>query len=207
MQGFTERSKPPAVIALLAGVLLGNVVCLAAPPTRVTVPAGTRLLVRMIDSVNSKKDSVGTRFRATLEGNLRVHGVVVARRGSNVYGRLVEVKQAGRIHGAGGLTLRLTDIMIHGTAYPIMTDEVRFESKGRGGSTAKKTVGGAALGTIIGAIAGGGKGAAIGAGAGAAAGGAASVLTNGKQVNVPSEALLEFRLHHHVTLPVQNAAH
>ena len=63
-------------------------------------------------------------------------------------------------------------------------------------------VGGAGLGALIGGIAGGGKGAAIGAGAGAAAGTTVSAATKGKQVSVPSESLLEFRLQQPASLPV-----
>jgi len=54
--------------------------------------------------------------------------------------------------------------------------------------------GGALLGTLLGAIAGGGKGAAIGLLAGAAAGGTAQVLTKGREVRVPAETVLTFRL-------------
>ena len=49
-------------------------------PQRVTVPAGTRVLVRMIDSVDSEKNKVGDRFRASLEQDLIVDGTVVARK-------------------------------------------------------------------------------------------------------------------------------
>jgi outer membrane lipoprotein SlyB len=54
--------------------------------------------------------------------------------------------------------------------------------------------GGAAVGTLIGAIVGGGKGAAIGAAVGAGAGLGTEVLTKGKQVRVPAETLLSFKL-------------
>jgi hypothetical protein len=202
MLRHSERSKFLAIGALLSVLFFNALGSVFAKVKKITVPAGTRILVRTIDSVNSKTDDVGKRFKASLESNLVVRGVVVAHRGSNVYGRLAYAKSAGRIAGTAELTLELTDIMIRGTAYPIVTDTVRFESKGGGAKTAKRTVGGAALGTIIGAIAGGGKGAAIGAGVGAVAGGATAVLTNGKQVNVPSESLLEFRLHEPVRLPM-----
>ncbi len=75
-----------------------------------------------------------------------------------------------------------------------------MKGKGRGGDTAKKVGGGAAVGAIIGAIAGGGKGAAIGAGVGAGAGTAVQVFTRGQQVKVPSETLLEFRLEQPVSV-------
>jgi hypothetical protein len=161
---------------------------------RVTIPAGTPLLVRMIDSVDSSKNHIGDKFHASLENDLIVDDVVVARRGTDAYGRLAEAKEAGHISGSADLKLELTDIAIDHRSYPVMTGEYEAKGKGRGANTAKKAAGGAAVGAIIGAIAGGGKGAAIGAGVGGGAGAAVNVITRGQQVNVPSETLLEFRL-------------
>jgi hypothetical protein len=80
MQRLIKGPTSLPVVALLIGALLaGATVSLNAQARRLTVPAGTRLLVRMMGSVNSKRDSVGTRFRASLESNLVVNGVVVAR--------------------------------------------------------------------------------------------------------------------------------
>jgi len=95
---------------------------------------------------------------------------VVAPRGSTVYGRLEQASSAGRICGSAELTLELTDIVINGTAYPLLASTYEVKGKGEGGNTAKKVVGGAGLGALIGGIAGGGKGAGIGAAAGAAGG-------------------------------------
>ncbi len=171
-------------------------------PTKVTVPAGTRLLVRMTNSLDSSKQQVGYRFTANLDTNLQVGDVVVAPSGTKVYGRLANAKSAGRMKGGAELTLELTDIVIHGTAYPLLTNEYQQVSQGKGGKTAGKVVGGAGLGALIGGLAGGGKGAAIGAGAGAAGGTAVAAAGKGKQVVVPAEALLEFRLEQPTTLPV-----
>ena len=160
----------------------------------VTVPAGTDLLVRMIDSVDSDKNHVGDKFRASLEQDFVVDGVVVAPKGSDVYGRLAEATEAGHISGKSELKLELTDISIHNRLQPIMTGDYEVSGKSRGSDTAKKVGIGAVAGTVIGALAGGGKGAAIGAGVGAGAGGAVQVLTKGQQVHVPSETLLDFRI-------------
>ncbi len=166
----------------------------AATSSRVTIPAGTNLLVRMIDSVDSSKNRVGDKFRASLETDLVVDDVVVARKGAEVVGRLAEAKEAGHISGSSELKLELTDLVINQRNYPIVTGDYQLKGKGRGSDTAKKVGGGAVAGAIIGAIAGGGKGAAIGAGVGAGAGTAVQVFTRGQQVKVPSETLLEFRL-------------
>jgi hypothetical protein len=160
----------------------------------VTIPAGTSLLVRMIDSVDSDKNHVGDRFRASLEQDLAVDGVIVARRGVDVYGRLAEAKESGHFEGKSQLKLELTDILINAKLQPIMTGDYEVSGSSRGANTAKKVGVGAVAGTVIGAIAGGGKGAAIGAGVGAGAGAAVQVMTKGEQVHVPSETLLDFRV-------------
>ena len=166
----------------------------AAAGAGATVPAGTRLVVRMIDSVDSQTNHVGDRFRASLESDLVVNNVVVAPKGTDVYGRLAEAQQAGRIAGKAELKLELTDILIQNRMQPILTGEYELAGEARGGSTARRAAGGAAVGAVIGALAGGGKGAAIGAGVGAGAGTAVNIATRGEQVRVPSETLLEFRL-------------
>jgi hypothetical protein len=169
---------------------------------RITVPAGTRILIRTVDPIDSSKQKAGYRFTATFETNLQADNVVVAPRGSTVYGRLAQASSAGRMSGSSELTLELTDIVINGTAYPLLTSTYEIKGKGEGGNTAKKVIGGAGLGALIGGIAGGGKGAGIGAAAGAATGTAVAASKKGEQLQIPSESLLEFRLEQPVTLPV-----
>jgi hypothetical protein len=170
--------------------------------TTVTVPAGTRLVIRMIDSVDSETNHVGDRFHASLESDLVAEGQVVAPKGTDVYGRLAEAKEAGHVSGKAQLKLELTDIRINNQLQPIVTGDYEVSGAGRGGNTAKKAAGGAAIGAIIGAIAGGGKGAAIGAGVGAGAGTAVNIATRGEQVRVPSETVLDFRLEQPFTVQV-----
>jgi hypothetical protein len=166
----------------------------AANPNSITVPAGADLLVRMIDSVDSDKNNVGDRFRASLEQDFVVNGAVVATKGTDVYGRLSEAKEAGHFEGKSQLKLELTEILIHNRLQPIVTGEYELSGSSRGANTAKKVGIGAVAGTVFGAILGGGKGAAVGAGVGAGAGAAVQVATKGEQVHVPSETLLDFRI-------------
>jgi hypothetical protein len=174
----------------------------AQSKNRITVPAGTRILIRTVDSIDSSKQKAGFRFTATLETNLQAEDSVVARRGTTVYGRLAQASSAGRMKGSSELTLELTDIVINGTAYPLLTSTYEVKGKGEGGNTAKKVVGGAGLGALIGGLAGGGKGAGIGAAAGAAGGTAIAASKKGQQLQIPSETLLEFRLEQPVALPM-----
>ena len=168
----------------------------------VTVPAGTRILIRTIDAIDSSKQKTGFRFSASLETNLVAGNVVVAPRGTTVYGRLASASSAGRMKGSADLVLELTDILIKGTAHPLLTSTYEIKGKGEGKNTTKKVVGGAGLGALIGGVAGGGKGAGIGALAGAAGGTAIAASKKGEQLNIPSESLLEFRLEHPTQLPI-----
>jgi len=166
----------------------------------VTIPAGQSILIRMIDGVDSSKNQVGDIFHASLETDLNLNGLLVARKGADVYGRLAQAKEAGHFAGSSELQLELTRVVIDGHEYPLVSSDYTLQGKGRGKNTAEKVGGGAALGAIIGALAGGGKGAAIGAGVGAGAGGTIQVLTRGQQVRVPSETVSEFRLQQPVTV-------
>ncbi len=205
--GYTIIRTTGWLMLLLGGFTSTALSAMAAnpvpkAPSRVTLPAGARILVRMVDSVNSEKHQAGYRFTATLETNLVGNDVVVAPRGTTVYGRLANAQSAGRMSGGSELTLELTDIVINGTANPLRTSTYEVRAKGKGKKTAGRIVGGAGLGALIGGIAGGGTGAAIGLAAGAATGTAVSAASKGKQVSIPSESLLEFRLEQSVALPV-----
>jgi len=125
----------------------------------VTIPAGTRIMVRTIDAIDSTRNHVGDRFEASLAEALIVDGNVVAAKGADVYGRLEESKETGTFAGRSQLRLQLTGIVVNGQTVPLVTGEYELTGKSKGASTARRTVGGAAIGGIIGAIAGGGKGA------------------------------------------------
>ena len=171
----------------------------------VLVPAGTHLVVRMIDGIDSDRNSVGDSFQASLEEPLIVDSTQVAAKGTTVYGKLEQLKSAGRIQGRSELRLVLTGIVLNGATHNIVTGEYDVQGSSRGQQTAKRAGIGAVAGGIIGALAGGGKGAAIGAGVGAGAGTAVQVMTHGQQVHVPSETVLNFTLEQPVQLPVSSS--
>jgi hypothetical protein len=168
----------------------------------VAVPAGTRILIRTTDPLDSNKQRVGHRFTANLETNLQVNDVIVAPRGTTVHGRLATARAGGRMAGSSELTLELIDIVINGTAHPIMTSSYEVRSEGRGGGTAQRVAGGVGLGALVGGIVGGGRGAGIGAAAGGATGTTVSAARGSNQISIPSESLLEFRLEQPTSLPV-----
>jgi hypothetical protein len=104
--------------------------------------------------------------------------------------------------GSSELGLELTEIVINGTSYPLLTTMYEIKGSGEGSNTTKKVVGGAGLGALIGGLAGGGKGAGIGVLVGAGAGTAVAATKKGQQISIPSESLVQFRLSQPVALPV-----
>jgi len=174
-------------------------------PAYVTIPAGTQISVRTVDAVDSTYNVVGDRFQASLAEPLMVEDNVVVAKDTLVYGRLTQSKESGTFTGRSELRLELTGIVVNGKMVPVVTGEYEVAGKSRGASTAKRTVGGAALGAIIGAVADGGQGAAIGAGVGAGAGAGSEIITRGDQVKVPSETLLDFTLQEDVSIPTHQS--
>ena len=159
-----------------------------------TIPTGSKVVIRMIDSINSETNKAGQTFVAVLDESIYQGGVEVIPRGSDVRGRIANINEAGRVAGAAELGLELTQVVVNGIPYSITTSEYNEVGEGRGAQTAKRAAGGAAVGAIIGAIAGGKKGAAIGAGVGGGGATAVQVLTKGEKLNIPSETKLEFTL-------------
>jgi hypothetical protein len=170
------------------------------PPPPVELPAGTRITVRMIDSVDSQVARVGDTFRASVDEPVSMNGTTVIPRGSDVVAKLVEDDQSGRLTGRTTLKLVLSTVRVNDRNVDITTSDVVKESSSRGARSAAAVGGGAVLGAIIGAAAGGGKGAAIGAGSGAAVGTGAEVIGKGQRVKVPSETRLDFTLSYSVRI-------
>ena len=165
-----------------------------AANTAWTIPTGSKIVIRMIDTVNSERSKIGDQFTAVLDEAVLQGGVEVIPRGADVRGRIANVNEAGRVAGSAQLGLELTQIVVNGIPYSVTTSEYEEVGEGRGSQTAKRAAAGAGIGAVIGAIAGGGKGAAIGAGVGGGGATAVQVLTKGEKLNIPSETKLEFTL-------------
>ena len=163
----------------------------ALPEPAVLAPAGSTLLVRVLDGIDSREHGTGHRFATTLEADFTHNGVVIAPRGSYVYGVIVDAKQAGRLKGKTHLTLELQDIMIDDALHPLVTGEYELAGKKSSGKrTALTALEGAALGSLIGGKGDRWEGAAIGAGVGVGV----AAITRGEQIQVPSGTLIQFRL-------------
>jgi hypothetical protein len=173
------------------------------PPTEVTLPAGTELRVRLDQDLGSKISQPGDNFPATVADDVVVNGQVVIPRGARADGTVIDAKELGKIKGGAVLSVRLERVHTNWGSYPVATSTVERAEKGKGKRTAVFAGGGAGFGALVGALAGGGKGAAIGALAGAGAGTAGGAFTGNKQIFLPAETLLTFRLENSVHITEQ----
>lgn len=173
------------------------------PPTPVVLPAGTTLTVQVAQAIDTKTAKQGDVFTGSTASPISAQGKVVVPKGAHVEGVVVQSQSPGRFKGAGALSVKLTKLTVKGASYHIDTAPDTLTVQGKGKRTAVLAGGGTAGGALIGGLAGGGKGAAIGALLGAGAGGAGAGLTGNKELVIPAESALSFRLRQAVTLRPQ----
>jgi hypothetical protein len=187
-----QPAPPPPAPAPAA---LTNVQGTLSASTGTELLAGTPIVVRMIEPIDSEKDPVGKTFRASLDEPINDRlGNTLIPRGADVVVRLIDDKEAGKLAGRTVLTLNLATVAVNGRAVDINTRNITEQSASQTQKSAKVIGGTAVVGAVIGAVAGGGKGAAIGAGAGAGVGTVAEIASKGPKVRVPSETRLTFKL-------------
>ncbi|MBT4519092.1 MAG: hypothetical protein HOC23_03725 [Halieaceae bacterium] len=151
-----------------------------------TIPAGTKLVIRMAESIDARRHGAGYKFRGQLEGALVSGGVTVVPRGAILYGTVTSAKKGGRAFGKSELTMEFTDVMVNDQLYPIATEGLAARSGNEGGRTVGRTARAAAIGGLYGGSSSARKGAKVGLGA--------SLLTSGSNLNVPAGTLLDTRL-------------
>jgi len=199
-----SNSMPPPPPANTAESITPTAPAPPPPPQKLTIPSGTTLAVRLVDTIDSERAQPGQTFHATLDSPLAVEGETAVPAGYDVEGHIIDVKSAGKFAGQSVLVLQLDRLKVGEKYYNIQTDQFRRQGSSRGKNTAEKVGAGAGIGAIIGAIAGGGKGAAIGAAAGGGLGGGVQAATKGQQIKLPSETVLNFTLQGPVTVVATN---
>ena len=164
------------------------------PPPDLVIPAGTHIAVTTRQALGSKISQAGETFTATVARPIMVDGQTVIPRGARATGTVEDAKSLGRFEGQARLVLRLDAVRVNGGTYQIRSNGLERVEQGKGKRSAGFIGGGAGLGAIIGGIAGGGKGALIGGLAGGGAGAAGAGLTGKKDIYIPAETTLTFRL-------------
>lgn len=175
---ISPRPAPPAAAAAPA-----------AAQGPVTLPAGTKLMVKLEKSVNTQANQAGSSISGFLDLDLTANGVVVAPRGSKLYGKVVK-SDGGRIIGQPIIAIQYTDLVIRNQSFPIMTDPIGAEGD-RSGAVKK-----VAAGALIGAAIDGGHG----AGTGALVGGGVAVLAGGRHIQIAAGTLAEIYLKQPLTI-------
>jgi BON domain len=193
---FSPASQPPATLAADTTEPLPS----PPKPRAIVVPAGTTLLIRTGTGLSSAASQTGQGFVGSIARPVSIRGTTVFPSGSRVTGTVVDAQKKGKIKGEAVLNLTLTSITANGRTYAIRTGVLENTAKGKGKRTAATTGGGAAGGALLGGIAGGGKGVGIGALVGAGAGLVGGAMTGNRQIELPSESALSFRLASAVTI-------
>jgi len=164
---------------------------------KLTAPSGATVSVTITQELNAKTNNVGDGFTGELAAPITTaSGGTVFPRGAHVAGTVVASKGQGKFKGEGTLAIQVTQIGGH----EVTTSAYVKEQKGKGKRTAGMFGGGAGAGALIGGLAGGGKGAAIGALVGAGAGTAGAAFTGNKDIIIPAESVVTFKLAAPVTV-------
>lgn len=186
----SAASSSPGSAASASGGSSASATRKAPAAKPMVVPAGTVLTVRLGQAVGSKISEAGQSFSATLAEPVMVGGETAIAKGATASGTVVDAKPLGRFKGGAVLQLKLDSV----AEMPVETSSLIRTEKGKGKRTAAMVGGGAGLGALIGGLAGGGKGAAIGAVAGAGAGTAGTAYTGNKDIVLPAETAVSFKL-------------
>ena len=165
-----------------------------AAPLQLAIPAGTELAIRINQSISVKTSRVGDRFSGEVVEPVLQNGAVVIPRRTPVSGRIDAAHRRGHFKGRSILELRLTEMTLNGNRYPIDTHDSVRTKKGKGKRTAGFIGGMTGAGMLIGGLATGGVGLAIGGAAGAGAGTLLAGTTGNRDIVIPAESIVHFRL-------------
>jgi hypothetical protein len=167
----------------------------------VRIPAGNTLAIRINQHISVKSTPAGARFDGeVVEPWVDANGHVILPKGTSVDGIVDASHKRGHFKGASVLELRLTSLTLNGVRYPIETHDLTRTKKGKGKRSAAFIGGGAGLGMLIGGIASGGTGLLIGGLAGGGAGTAVGGLTGNRDIDIPAESIVRFKLAEDLTL-------
>jgi hypothetical protein len=187
-----DLSTPTSTPTQAAGVAPMNGA--PPPPLKLTVPAGTGMAIRIDQDINVKHTVAGDHFTGQIVEPVSLNGIVLIPAGTPVRGLVDASHRRGHFKGSSILELRLTSMTMNGNEYALDTHDNVHAKKGKGKRTAGFIGGLTGAGMIIGGVATGGVGLAIGAAAGAGAGTLIAGTTGNRDINIPAESIVHFRL-------------
>jgi hypothetical protein len=169
----------------------------------ILLPAGTEIEVVLDESISSAQAQSGDRFDASLSAPVVAEGKTVFPKGARAEGVVIDARASGHLEGVPRLRLALRSVEIGGRNYDLRTTSITRTGQNHDKRNWTLIGGGTGVGTLVGAIAGGGKGAAIGAAAGAGAGTATAAATGKKDIVIPVESQLSFKLSQAVSVQLK----
>jgi hypothetical protein len=195
--GQTIQEVTTTVTPLVAGETIpasyGPMV--SAVPVSVSIPAGTTLTIRIDQRISVKTSRAGDTFTGEVtEPVLASDDSVLVPKGAQVGGVVDASHRRGHFKGRSLLELRLTSLTLNGMEYPLATRDLARGKKGKGRRSTALIAGGSGLGMLVGGVASGGVGLVVGGLAGAGAGTAAAGLTGNRDIEIPAESIVNFKL-------------
>ncbi len=170
-------------------------------PADVNVAAGTSLAIRINQHISVKTSRAGDHFDGEIvEPVVGDNDRIVLPKGTPVGGVVAASHRRGRFKGSSILELRLTSLTLNGTRYPLATSDLTRTKKGKGKRSAAFIGGGTGVGMLIGGVATGGVGLLVGGLAGGGAGTALGAFTGNRDIEIPAESIVKFKLANTLTL-------
>ena len=193
-EAITTTTVPPVAGAPIPAPSRPTVSAVPAP-VNANIPAGTSLTIRIDQRISVKTSRSGDTFTGEIvEPVLASDNSVLLPKGTQVAGVVDASHRRGHFKGRSLLELRLTSLTLNGTQYPLETNDLARSKKGKGKRSAALIGGGAGLGMLVGGLASGGTGLVIGGLAGGGAGTAVAGLTGNRDIDIPAESIVRFRL-------------
>jgi hypothetical protein len=164
-------------------------------PADVNIAAGTNLTIRINQHISVKTSRAGDRFDGeVVDPVVGDNDRVAIPRGTPVSGVIVASHRRGHFKGSSILELRLTYLTLNGTRYALDSRDLTQTKKGKGKRSAAFIGGGAGLGMLVGGVATGGVGLLVGGLVGAGGGTALGGLTGNRDIEIPAESIVRFKL-------------
>jgi hypothetical protein len=197
-EAITTTTTPPAVGVAVPPPLRPTVSAVPQPPVvpaNVSIPAGTTLTIRINQRISVKTSRAGDRFDGeVVDPLLAADNSVLVPKGAPVGGVVAASHRRGHFKGSSFLELRLTSLTLNGMEYPLATRDLARTKKGKGRRSAALIGGGSGLGMLVGGVASGGVGLVVGGLVGGGVGTAAAGLTGNRDLEIPAESIVHFRL-------------
>ena len=197
-EAITTTQTPPAAGSPVPAASEPTVSAVPQPPpapVNVTIPAGTTLAIRIDQRISVKTSHAGETFTGEIvDPVLAGDNSVLVPKGALVGGVVDVSHRRGHFKGRSLLELRLTSLTLNGTAYPLTTRDLAESKRGKGRRSTALIGGGAGLGMLVGGVATGGVGLLVGGLVGGGAGTAAAGLTGNRDLDIPAESIVHFKL-------------